>query len=198
MPGEDLSSGGSYETATHASEADNLWRRRSGRPCSDRPLRIGSDHNNKSRQFDYRGWQDAADIGDGTNDSGSLPAVKGTQGQVPAIRHSGTVRQRGAVHVRSQDTVLMRSPMTQRRRMLQAPFGRSAWKAFLEKAHAANSSGKHRAVRGANGFDPGQDRGTRRSLGQGLLPQPARRHSGWKDAAVLRRPDQGQGRGDQL
>src|SRR5262249_34389741 len=75
------------------------------------------------RQLDDRGWEEATDLGDATNDPRSLPTVKGTQGQVPAKRHAGTVGQRGALHVQSQDAVLMRSLMTLRRRVSQTPFG---------------------------------------------------------------------------
>src|SRR5262249_55880354 len=129
-------SGGSHETATHASEADDLRRRRSGRSCSGRPLRIGPDRDNddvrcNSRQVDYRGW--TTDLGNATNDPGSLPTVKGTPGQVPAKRHAGTVRQRGTLYVQSQDALsIARLPMTPRRRVSWAPFGAS----FLERRAA--------------------------------------------------------------
>src|SRR5262249_44443966 len=60
-----------------------------------------------------------ADFGDATNDPGSLPAPAGAHGQVPAIRHSGAVRQRGTVHVRSHQAVSVMS----RRKMPQEFFG---------------------------------------------------------------------------
>src|SRR5499426_2469608 len=117
-----------HETDAHPPQTDAVRQRRCRRVCRRRSVRVGSDRDNHGnhdldggrRRFDdqVRGAQRFVSAADGP---GSLPAAKGAHGQVPAIRNTGAVGQRGAVHVRPQHAV----PVTRfaSRRVLPAPFG---------------------------------------------------------------------------